>query len=253
MSTLGVVVFSLQGMKHLAQCLESVRWADVIVVLHAGDGEPSIGADPRPAPILQKFSPKQEIRQFCQGIKTDWVLHLWGEERVEGELSEELRALCKAELPQSPLRYRIPIRSRLLGRWAEGSLWGSSPALRLSRELEGLAPGGWWHETDRRLRQGSGLLRGWIGDYSSARLGDGVDRVNLVSSLWAERLQEGSGSPTSAAMALRSLRVFVRLLFMNGVFSHGLAGLTLSALAAYATLLSGARVWEAGNVRQIAG
>jgi len=251
MSTLGVVVFSLQGMKHLAQCLESVRWADVVVVLHAGDGEPSIGANPCPTPILQKFSPEQEIRQFYQGIKTDWVLHLWGEERVEGELGEELRALCKAELPQAPLRYRIPIRSRLLGRWAEGSLWGPSPALRLGRELEELAPG-WWQETDHRMRKGSGLLRGWIGDYSSALLEDGVDRVNVVSGLWAERLQERGGSPTSAAMALRSLRVFVRLLFMNGVFSHGLAGLTLSALAAYATVLSGARVWEARNVRQIA-
>jgi hypothetical protein len=81
-----------------------------------------------------------------------------------------------------------------------------------------------------------------------APLREGVDRVNAVSGLWAERLQEKDRGPGPAAVALHSLRVFVRLLLMNGVFSHGLAGLTLSALAAYATLLSAARVWEATNV-----
>lgn len=250
MSTLGVVVFSLRGMKHLAQCLESVEWADVVAVIHAGEGEPSVGANPGPSLLLRKVVSTEEVRQLSREIRTDWVLNLWGEERVEAGLREELRVLCKTEGQKPPMCYRIPIRSHLLGRWVEGSLWGPSPALRLSRQVEGLSPG-WWDATERRLRQAPGLLRGWIGDYSSVELSDGVDRVNGVTSLWAERLQERDRNPSPVAMAIRPLRVFMRLLFMNGVFSNGLAGLTLSALAAYATLLSGAKAWEARNVRQI--
>ena len=252
MSTLGVVVFSMQGMEHLAQCLESVRWADVIMVLHSGDGEPSIGVNPSPPPILRRIAPAEEMKELYQEIRTDWVLHLWAEERVEAELREELRELCKAELPKAPLCYQIPIRSHLLGRWVDGSLWGPSPALRLSHEVEELPPG-WWNATERRIRESPGLLRGWIGDYTSAELSGGVDRVQSASSLWAERFRARGRSVSPSAMVINPLRVFMRLLLMNGGFSNGLAGLTLSTLAAYATFLSGAKTWEARNVREKKG
>lgn len=251
MLTLGVVVFSLRGMKHLARCLESVQWADSVVVVHAGDGEPSFGANPDSSFVLRKVVSTQEVRQLAHEIKTDWILHLWGEERVEGELRDELRLLCKTEVPRVPSCYRIPIRSHLLGRWVEGSLWGPSPALRLSREVEEFSPG-WWSLPERTMREAPGLLRGWIGDYSSVDLSDGVDRVDDLSSLWAKQLQEKGCSISLAVMVVTPLRVFMRSFFKKGVFFLGLAGLTLSILAAYATLLAGAKTWEAKNVRQIA-
>lgn len=251
MSSLGVVVFSLRGMKHLAQCLESVQWADSVAVLYAGDGEPSIGANARSSVMLRKVVSGKEVKQLSQEIRADWVLHLWGEERVEAELGEELRALCKAGLPEAPLGYRIPIRSHLLGRWVEGSLLGPSPALRLSRGVGEISPG-WWGEMESRIQETPMLPRGWIGDYTSAELSEGVDRLQSISDLWAQRLQAEGRSLSPLAMALCPLRVFTRLLIKNGVFSHGLAGLTLSTMAAYVTLLSGAKVWEARRVRPIA-
>lgn len=249
MSTFGVVVFSLRGMKHLAQCLESIHWADVVMVLHAGEGEPSIRASQSSSLIIRKVAYTDSVKQFSQEMRTDWVLHLWGEERVEMELREELRALCKTELPHAPSGYRIPIRSYILGRWVRGSLWGPTPALRLSRGVEEFSLG-WWDAAERRSGEVSGMLRGWIGDYSSAELSDGVDRVQSASKLWAEQLQVKVETPSPVGMAVCPLRVFMRLLFMNGVFSNGLAGFSLSTLAAYATLLSGAKAWEARNVRE---
>lgn len=243
MSSLGVVVLSLQGMKHLAQCLESVQWADVVVLIHVGEGEPAIGANLCPPSIVRKVSGSEGARKLSQEIQTDWVLHLWGEERVEADLRDELLALCKRELTQLPGGYRIPLRSLLLGRWVEGSLWGPSPSLRLSREVEELSLG-WWNTKERRVQESPGLLRGWIEDYSSTELSEGVGRVEAISNLWAEQLQARGRTLSPAAMAVCSLRVF-----MNSAFSNGFAGLTLSTLAAYATLLSGAKLWEARNVR----
>lgn len=238
-------------MKHLAECLESVKWADAVTVLHAGEGEPAIGMSPLSSLTLRKIAFAQESEELCQEARTDWLLHLWGEERVEGELQEELRALCRKELSQAPMAYRIPVRSHLLGRWVEGSLLGPSPALRLNRRA-GELPSGWWSSTENIARESPTLPRGWISDFTAAALKDGIDRIQSVSELWAERLRTPGQEPEMPSMVLGPFQIFLRLLFKNGILSHGFAGLTLSILAAYAALLTGARVWEAKNVKSIA-
>lgn len=247
MSTLGVVVLSLPGMRHLAACLESVQWADAIVVLHAGEDEPRMPQRPPSALAMRKLVPGEGLKSSGEETRTDWVLHLLGEERVEPELRDELRELCRSDLAKTSRSYRVSIRTYLLGRWVEGSLWGPSPSLRLSRGLMQL-PYGWWNAKERRCEEPPGRLRGWIGDYSALDLSDAVALVNGVTSLWAEGMQHRSPSHGPAALALRPFCIFLRLLWKNRVLAKGLAGLTLSALAAYATLLSGAKSWEIRNV-----
>ena len=229
MSSLGVVVFNLRGMKHLSQCLDSVQWADAVTVQ-------DLDRNANPNSI-------NETERLCEEIKTDWVLYLWGEEKVGTELREELNLVRQAELQTSPLFHSIPIRSFLLGRWVKGSLWGPSPSCRLCRQ--GVSPSVSWWDSDREVYGNpSRLLRSWIDDYSCAELRDGVERVNQISSLWAERLRSEGRTLSTASISLYPLRVLMRLLITNGLFFEGLAGLSLSSLAAYATLVSGMKWWE---------
>lgn len=246
MSTLGVIVLSLPGMKRLNESLESVRWADAVVVLHAGEEAPEITAALPSRSVVRRVDFAQAPKLPVEEIRTDWVVRLWGEERIEPELQEELRALCRLDLATAKPSYRVHLRTRLLNHWVEGSLWEPSPAPRVTRAADGIASG-WWSERGRQDDQGLGRLRGRIGDYCALELRDGVERINRVSSLWAEDMQRRSSWPGAASIVLFSLRVFLKLLFRNRLFARGLPGLTLSTLAAYATLLSGAKVWEARN------
>ena len=116
MATLGVVVISLQGMKCLTQCLESVRWADSVVVLHLGGGEPVITERLPSSVTLRRLRSLDEGDRVNEQIGTDWVLYLWGEERIEAKLKEELETIRRAEGPDVPNGFRIPIRSQVLGR-----------------------------------------------------------------------------------------------------------------------------------------
>lgn len=246
MSTLGVVVLSMRGMQHLSGCLESVKWADRVTLLHVGEGEPLEGVESFSSLVYRKIASPKELGRLAWESRTDWVLHLWGEERVEEDLGKELRAICREKLAPSSLGYRIPIRSRLLDRWTEGSLLGPSPALRLSRRIEEI-PSGWWDSAEDKLQEYPTLRRGWIGDYTAAELRNGVDQIQMITEVWAERLQNKGRFLSPAANVLLPLRVFAKMLLMNGVLSSGFAGLTLSILAAYATLLTGAKIWEASH------
>lgn len=248
MPTLGVVVVSLPGMMHLDRCLESVQWAEAVFLLHLGAEAPSIGTDSYPSLVLRKLPSLREIGESCKDLGTDWILHLWGEEVVETELREELRVVCRKELAEEPLAYRVAIRSRILGRWAEGSLLGPSPALRLSRGIREIASG-WWDSSRIGLGQYPAMERGWIGDYSAAALENGVRRIEAISGLWADDIGARGAALSVTSCVLRPLAIFIRTLVRNGIFAGGISGLTLSALAAYAALLTGAKVWEARNVR----
>jgi len=229
MPSLGVVVFNLRGMKHLSQCLDSVQWANAVTVCDLYRDGKSISV--------------KETERLSQEFGTDWVLHLWGEERVGTELREELNMICQAELQTSRLMYLIPIRSHLLGRWVKGSLWSPTPSCRLSRRVINL-PVGWWN-SDRDVHGNtSGMLLNCIDDYSCAELKDGVERVNHVSSLWAEQMRAEGRTLNAVSISINPLRVLMRLLIINGLLFEGLAGLSLSGLAAYATLASGMKLWD---------
>ncbi len=244
MSTLGVVVLSLKGMKHLSECVGSVNWADAVLVLHAGNDEPPLGSGSCSSLVVRKAASVKELKGLAREIKADWILHLWGEERIGESLKEQLNTLRRGGFSNSPAAYRIPIRSQLLGRWVEGSLWDPSPALRLCRPATPFAFELWDIPTKENGAT-PGLMGGWIDDYTLADLGDGMEQIQAVSGLWSDYMQSEVRNFSPAAMTKRSLQVFVRLLLKNRGLTKGLAGLTLSLLAAYLMLLEGAKCWEA--------
>lgn len=243
MPTFGVVVYMLSETPHLAACLKSVAWADEILLLRFGGGAARFEAEAISALRVRAAGSAAEAEKFAAEIKTDWVLRLWAEERLEEGLADEICALLGEGSRAAPVG--IPVRSYILRRWAEGGVSDPGPALRLGRNAREI-PSGWWDKTPAASR----TTRGWIGDYGCAKLSDAVERVQSLSDFWAERLRAESAPPGPAKTALASLRALVKMLWINRVLSRGLAGIALSALASYAVLLSGAKHWEAKHVKK---
>jgi hypothetical protein len=198
--------------------------------------------------MVRKLASLRGVEGICRELGTDWILHLWGEEVVGAELRDEIGALCRRDLAASPQGYRIAIRSHLLGCWVEGSLWGPSPAPRLSRRAEEIAPG-WWNSSRTELAGYPAVARGWIGDYSAAALDDGLRRIEDISGLWKERLEAGGAQPGLSSYLLTPLQAWSKTLLCNGLLAGGFPGLTLAILAAYAPLLTAAKLWEARYIK----
>lgn len=241
MATIGVVVFSFDGMKQLPQCLETIAWADCVLLLHAG-GDPAVGRE-FPALSVRRFSSWGEAEGHLAEIGTDWVLWLWGDERVDRSLAEEIRGLLGRPKTDGPPAYEIPVRSFILGRWVNGGIGGPSPSLRLFRGMN--LPFGWWTQASAA----GTISRGSIEDRGTEDLSAAVDRVQSLSDFWSACLMKTADPPGALKTIFVSIGVKIRMLFDNGFFARGLGGIALAGLASYSVLLSGAKFWEARHVK----
>jgi len=115
--SLSVCVITLNEEKNLRDCLESVRWADEIVVV---DGESKDGT----RAIAEKYSAKIRVRpftdfsdqkNFAHDLATrDWVLWIDADERLSAELAAEVRAAAAS--PNADCVYAVKRDTFFFGR-----------------------------------------------------------------------------------------------------------------------------------------
>ena len=114
---LSAVLITRNAAAVLESCLESLAFADEIVVVDSGSTDRTAEiARERGARVVQKeWLGFGRQKQFAvEQAKFDWVLCLDADERVSPELARNIAAALAA--PVSPV-YRMPRRNRFLGRW----------------------------------------------------------------------------------------------------------------------------------------
>ena len=114
---LSAVLITRNAAAVLEPCLESVAFADEIVVVDAASSDATLEiAARRGARVVQReWLGFGRQKQFAvEQARHDWVLCLDADERVSRELAASIQAVLAA--PATPV-YRMPRRNRFLGRW----------------------------------------------------------------------------------------------------------------------------------------
>jgi glycosyltransferase involved in cell wall biosynthesis len=114
---LSAVLITRNAAAVLEPCLESVAFADEIVVVDAASTDATLEiAARRGARVVQReWLGFGRQKQFAvEQAKNDWVLCLDADERVSPELAASIQAALAA--PAAPV-FRMPRRNRFLGRW----------------------------------------------------------------------------------------------------------------------------------------
>ena len=114
---LSAVLITRNAANVIEPCLESLAFADEIVVVDSGSTDRTAEiARERGARVVQKeWLGFGRQKQFAvEQAKHDWVLCVDADEHVSPELAASIRAALAA--PVSPV-YRMPRRNRFLGRW----------------------------------------------------------------------------------------------------------------------------------------
>jgi glycosyltransferase involved in cell wall biosynthesis len=248
-SGLSVVLITRDEAARIRRCLDSVRWAEEIVVVdqHSQDGTAAIcreyGARVIERDMRAGFG---EQKNFAIAQATQpWILSLDADEEVTPALRRAIEAAMTA--PGARDGYRVPRLTSYLGRFIRHCGWYPSPVLRLFRRGRGRFTDALVHEEV--------VVDGAVGDlaedllhYSYDSLADHVRKL-LVYTAYDARMLRRRGvrlGPLSLAwwLAAKPAAVFVRKLVVQRGYREGWHGFVLSAMAALVVLVNAVRLAE---------
>jgi glycosyltransferase involved in cell wall biosynthesis len=218
-----VVIIAKNAAAQLGACLESVSFADEIVVIDSGstDGTAELAAG-RGARVMQKaWLGFGRQKQFAvEAARHDWVLCLDADERV----SDALRASIGAALAAPAHAYAMARRNRFMGRWLNHGEGYPDWSLRLFDRRHARWSDDPVHEkvlTDATVTRINGDL---LHD-SAETLAGYLDKQNRYTTL-AARAALARGERTGPARLLLSpLLRFIKFYVFRLGFLDGLPGL----------------------------
>ncbi len=135
--TLSVIIITKNEAELVGQCLESVKWADEIIVVDSGSTDATVEicrryTDKVTVTDWPGFGP-QKNRALAKATG-DWVLSIDADEEVTAELAKEIQASLSNPEAQG---YTLSRLSSYCGRFMRHSGWWPDPVLRLFRREAG--------------------------------------------------------------------------------------------------------------------
>jgi glycosyltransferase involved in cell wall biosynthesis len=242
---LTVTVITFNEAAHIAAALDSVAWADEIIVVDSGsaDGTTDIARAKATRVIVRDWSGYSDQKNYAADQATnDWVLSMDADERVTPALAGEIRAL----MARGPDRrgYRIRRVSHYLGQWIRSTDWFPDYQLRLYDRRAGR-----WNELriheSFTLKDGApGTLDGEMEHYAYRDVTHHVQKINLYTTLVVDQWREEKRRATALQIVVHPLLAFLRNYIARGGIRQGTAGLIVSILNSYYVFLKFAKLWE---------
>ena len=223
-ASLSVVLITRNAAAVLDACLESVAFADEIVVVDSASTDATLEiAAKRGARVAQKeWLGFGRQKQFAvEQAKHDWVLCLDADERVSPELAADIQAALAA--PVAPV-YRMARRNRFLGRWLAHGEGYPDWSPRLFNRLSARWSDDLVHEKVLYAVT-PGTLRGDLLHDSSDDLTAYLERQNRYTTLAARQAFELGRSAGPVHLVLSPMVRFIKFYLLRLGFLDGVPGL----------------------------
>ena len=237
-------LITLNESANLAAALESVRWADEIVVVDAEstDDTAAIARRYTDRVIVRPWSGYVEQKNFAASEAShDWIFSLDADERVTPALAGEVRAVLEAG--PACAGYRGPRVSRYLGRWLRSTDWYPDHQLRLYDRRRAKWVGRYVHESVQ-VEGEVGRLRAELEHHPYRDVSHHLRTIDRYSSLAARQLFEDGRRTGPLRIVLHADAAFLRNYLVRGGIRDGAPGLIVSLLNSYYVALKFVKLWE---------
>jgi Glycosyltransferases involved in cell wall biogenesis len=249
---LSVVIAAKNEERIIGECLESVRWADEIVIVDDASTD-------RTVEIARRFTPNVIINDSkgdfhvnknlgLEKARGEWVLSLDADEIVTPELAAEIRQA----VADTPLRgFTLNRRNYFLGKWIRGCGWYPDRTLRLFRKGVArwfLAEEGIHRAPQMPAGEPCGTLQNDFIHYSYYSFEQYFGKFNLYTTLCAR--EAGKKGKIFSWMRLPwdffiyPFLIFVKKYFFMAGFRDGFRGLFISLSSSFVIFVTMCKLWE---------
>ena len=251
MPKLSVTVITRNEAADIAAALQSVAWADELVVVDAESTDDTVA-------IARRFTDRVVVREWAGYVAQknyaaslashDWILSLDADERVTPALAHEIQAALSARPAHAG--FRMPRVTWHLGRWIRTTDWYPDHQLRLYNRGAGRWAGQHVHEA-MALEGTVGLLRGELQHYAYRDLADHLETIDRYTTLAARQMRESGRRARLLHLVGHPPLAFLRNYIARGGFRDAVPGFIISAMNAYYVFLKFAKLWERQSVQSV--
>jgi len=244
MVRISVAIITQNEERNIRECLESVRWADEIVVVDNGSTDET-------HQIFQDFPARVYLEEWkgfsgqknsaIEKTRNEWVLSLDADERVSPELRQEIELNLEGD--PSTDGYYIARKNFFLGRWIKHCGWYPDYNLRLFRKSRGRFGERAVHERVE-LQGNVRYLKNPLIHQTYRSLSDFLGRMDRYSTLAAQEMQNEGRRYRLFDAFFRPPFTFLQMYVLRGGFLEGYLGFLLSMLYAFYTLVKYSRLRE---------
>lgn len=246
--TLSVVIITKNEEDKIARCLESVKWADEIVIVDdlSSDDTVKICREYTDKIIIHKLDDNFDNQRNIgiDNATSNWILQMDADEIVTEKLRREIEKILVSNSGFSGFKFK------------RKNYFLDKPLLH----------GGWYHDFLRIFRKNAGRyvgagvhelidVKGKIGHinadmehYSYQNINQFVERQNYYTTLAAERLLRERGLVNNKEiryhLTIKPLKLFWKTYVKKQGFRDGIHGLIYCILDSYSHFLKWAKYWE---------
>ncbi len=242
-----VAVITKNEEKNIARCLESIKWADEIIVVdgYSTDKTAEIARSYGAKVVLHKFTGRfaDDRNEGMKNASNDWVLHIDADDVVTDNFKDRMYETLRSGSGKAAYKFRR--RNYFLGHSMDhGGFHHYIPNLVNQRycRYEGDI-----HEVP--VCQGeTGLIEADIEHWPFSTIGQFVERQNRYSDIAAKDIFNKEGVLTDRnirkGMIARSLKIFWKSYVKKQGYKEGIYGLVFAILFAFINFLKWAKYWE---------
>lgn len=243
--SLSVIIPTLNEEANVAACLQSVSFADEIVVVDSFSTDRTVeiaGSIPGVRVLQHEYRGNgPQCNWAMDQVTGPWILIVDADERVPGELAAEIRAALAAQSP--PDQFRLRRENLFLGRAIRRSGWGADRLVRLLRKGSARYPEKQVH-ADIEPTGSAPTLSAPLRHETFQSFNQYLEKLHRYAEWGAADLFRAGRRAGILEIAGRPVWRFFRSYVVERGFLDGGAGLIVCGMQAYGTFLKWARLWE---------
>lgn len=243
MNKISVVIITKNEERNIGRCIESVLFADEIIVYDSGSIDQTVS-------IASKLGAKVSVgewmgfgptkRHATSLASNDWILSVDADEEVSLNLKNEL--LKRRETLNPEVGYRLPRLSNYLGRWVHHGGWYPDYQLRLfNRQFSN------WNEDvihEKVKAKSIETFSSNLNHYVFKDIDHQVQTNNKYSTLQAMDMHRRGKKFSWFHFMTKPYVKFIECYFLKLGFLDGWVGYLIARNAAYSVLLKWAKLKE---------